>query len=52
MSNPELALVMAGGFIFVILPGFPFVSMAFLTMLLIYLFPQLAYWLPEVFYDN
>ncbi|MEO8125139.1 MAG: TRAP transporter large permease subunit, partial [Burkholderiales bacterium] len=31
---------------------FPFLSMVFVTMLLVYVFPQLVYWLPNVFYGN
>ncbi len=31
---------------------FPFLSMVFVTMVLVYVFPQLVYWLPEVFYGN
>jgi tripartite ATP-independent transporter DctM subunit len=30
----------------------PFVGMVFLAMLLVYVFPQLVYWLPEVLYGN
>ena len=30
----------------------PFVGMVFLCMALVYAFPQLVYWLPEVFYGN
>lgn len=30
----------------------PFVGMVFLCMVLVYSFPQLVYWLPEVFYGN
>jgi tripartite ATP-independent transporter DctM subunit len=30
----------------------PFLMMVFLTMALVYVFPQLVYWLPEVFYGN
>jgi tripartite ATP-independent transporter DctM subunit len=31
---------------------FPFLTMVFVTMLLVYVFPQLVYWLPDVFYGN
>ena len=31
---------------------FPFLAMVFVTMFLVYIFPQLVYWLPEVFYGN
>jgi tripartite ATP-independent transporter DctM subunit len=31
---------------------FPFLSLVFVTMLLVYVFPQLVYWLPNVFYGN
>ncbi|MCB2021673.1 MAG: TRAP transporter large permease subunit [Burkholderiaceae bacterium] len=31
---------------------FPFLSLVFVTMLLVYVFPQLVYWLPDVFYGN
>ena len=31
---------------------FPFLGMVFLTMFLVYVFPQLVYWLPSVFYGN
>jgi len=31
---------------------FPFLGMVFVTMFLVYVFPQLVYWLPEVFYGN
>jgi len=31
---------------------FPFLGMVFVTMFLVYLFPQLVYWLPNVFYGN
>jgi len=31
---------------------FPFLGMVFVTMFLVYLFPQLVYWLPGVFYGN
>jgi tripartite ATP-independent transporter DctM subunit len=31
---------------------FPFLGMVFITMFLVYIFPQLVYWLPEVFYGN
>ncbi|MCX7897256.1 MAG: TRAP transporter large permease subunit [Rhodocyclaceae bacterium] len=30
----------------------PFLSMVFLAMVLIYVFPQLVYWLPDLFYGN
>jgi len=30
----------------------PFLSMVFVAMAAIYIFPQLVYWLPEVFYGN
>lgn len=30
----------------------PFLSMVFVAMFLVYTFPQLVYWLPEVFYGN
>jgi tripartite ATP-independent transporter DctM subunit len=30
---------------------FPFLSMVFLTMFLIYMYPQLVYWLPDLFYS-
>jgi TRAP-type mannitol/chloroaromatic compound transport system permease large subunit len=30
----------------------PFLAMVFVTMFLVYVFPQLVYWLPEVFYGN
>ncbi|MEZ5651273.1 MAG: TRAP transporter large permease subunit [Burkholderiaceae bacterium] len=31
---------------------FPFLSMVFVTMALVYIFPQLVFWLPSVFYGN
>ncbi|MEP7180868.1 MAG: TRAP transporter large permease subunit [Betaproteobacteria bacterium] len=31
---------------------FPFLGMVFVTMFLVYVFPQLVYWLPNVFYGN
>ncbi len=31
---------------------FPFLGMVFITMFLVYIFPQLVYWLPDVFYGN
>jgi len=31
---------------------FPFLGMVFVTMFLVYIFPQLVYWLPNVFYGN
>ena len=31
---------------------FPFLGMVFVTMFLVYAFPQLVYWLPGVFYGN
>ncbi len=31
---------------------FPFLAMVFLSMLLVYVFPQLVYWLPNLFYGN
>ncbi|HSB25220.1 MAG TPA: TRAP transporter large permease subunit [Burkholderiaceae bacterium] len=31
---------------------FPFLGMVFLAMFLVYVFPQLVYWLPNVFYGN
>ena len=31
---------------------FPFLAMVFVTMFLVYVFPQLVYWLPDVFYGN
>jgi tripartite ATP-independent transporter DctM subunit len=31
---------------------FPFLGMVFITMFLVYVFPQLVYWLPNVFYGN
>ncbi len=31
---------------------FPFLGLVFVTMILVYVFPQLVYWLPEVFYGN
>jgi len=31
---------------------FPFLTMVFITMFLIYVFPQLVFWLPDVFYGN
>ena len=31
---------------------FPFLSMVFVTMFLVYAFPQIVYWLPELFYGN
>jgi tripartite ATP-independent transporter DctM subunit len=31
---------------------FPFLAMVFLSMVMIYVFPQLVYWLPQVFYGN
>ena len=31
---------------------FPFLGMVFVTMFLVYVFPQLVYWLPGVFYGN
>jgi tripartite ATP-independent transporter DctM subunit len=30
----------------------PFLSMVFIAMTLVYIFPQLVYWLPDVFYGN
>jgi tripartite ATP-independent transporter DctM subunit len=30
----------------------PFLALVFVTMFLVYVFPQLVYWLPEVFYGN
>ena len=30
----------------------PFLGMVFVTMFLVYVFPQLVYWLPNVFYGN
>ena len=30
----------------------PFLSMVFVAMALVYIFPQLVYWLPEQFYGN
>ncbi len=29
---------------------FPFLTMVFITMILVYVFPQLVFWLPDVFY--
>ncbi|MDH4060388.1 MAG: TRAP transporter large permease subunit, partial [Aquincola sp.] len=31
---------------------FPFLALVFVTMFLVYVFPQLVYWLPNVFYGN
>jgi tripartite ATP-independent transporter DctM subunit len=31
---------------------FPFLSLVFVTMILVYVFPQLVYWLPNAFYGN
>jgi tripartite ATP-independent transporter DctM subunit len=31
---------------------FPFLGMVFVTMFLVYVFPQLVYWLPNIFYGN
>jgi tripartite ATP-independent transporter DctM subunit len=31
---------------------FPFLGLVFVTMFLVYAFPQLVYWLPNVFYGN
>ena len=31
---------------------FPFLSLVFVTMILVYVFPQLVYWLPGIFYGN
>jgi len=31
---------------------FPFLGLVFVTMFLVYAFPQLVYWLPGVFYSN
>ena len=31
---------------------FPFLAMVFVTMFLVYVFPQIVMWLPEVFYGN
>jgi len=31
---------------------FPFLGMVFVTMFLVYVFPQLVYWLPNLFYGN
>lgn len=31
---------------------FPFLGMVFLSMFLVYVFPQLVYWLPNLFYGN
>ena len=31
---------------------FPFLAMVFITMFLVYLFPQLVYWLPDLFYTR
>ena len=31
---------------------FPFLGMVFITMFLVYMFPQLVYWLPDVYYGN
>jgi tripartite ATP-independent transporter DctM subunit len=31
---------------------FPFLGLVFVTMLLVYVFPPLVYWLPNVFYGN
>ncbi len=31
---------------------FPFLGLVFVTMILVYVFPQLVYWLPNVFYGN
>jgi tripartite ATP-independent transporter DctM subunit len=31
---------------------FPFLAMVFISMFLVYVFPQLVYWLPNVFYGN
>jgi tripartite ATP-independent transporter DctM subunit len=31
---------------------FPFLTMVFITMFLVYMFPQIVMWLPEVFYGN
>ena len=31
---------------------FPFLAMVFLSMILVYQFPQLVYWLPDLIYGN
>jgi TRAP-type mannitol/chloroaromatic compound transport system permease large subunit len=31
---------------------FPFLGLVFVTMFLVYVFPQLVYWLPNVFYGS
>lgn len=31
---------------------FPFLGMVFVTMFLVYVFPQLMFWLPNLFYGN
>jgi len=31
---------------------FPFLTMVFITMFLVYVFPQLVFWLPELFYGH
>jgi tripartite ATP-independent transporter DctM subunit len=31
---------------------FPFLGMVFITMFLVYIFPQLVYWLPDLMYSN
>jgi tripartite ATP-independent transporter DctM subunit len=31
---------------------FPFLGLVFVTMLLVYVFPKLVYWLPDLFYGN
>jgi tripartite ATP-independent transporter DctM subunit len=31
---------------------FPFLGMVFVTMFLVYVFPQLVYWLPDIFYTR
>ncbi|MFZ2650333.1 MAG: TRAP transporter large permease subunit [Burkholderiaceae bacterium] len=50
MSNPELALVMLGGFIFIILLGFP---IAFTLMALGVMFGYYAYYVPgQEFFDS
>jgi len=30
----------------------PFLSMVFVAMAAVYIFPQLVYWLPNLFYNN
>jgi tripartite ATP-independent transporter DctM subunit len=50
MTNPELALMMLGGFIFVILAGFP---IAFTLMAMGVFFGYYAYYVPDqTFFDN